>query len=156
MHNSHRFKYINRNAFPLYLPDPYGSKRLFVPGEWDDSAWWSKFTRPAQLTAEPLIDTDKKLKREGMKLVKKSRRAFIEIPPWGRPQNNHSSSTIPHNSACSNSCMIACESSTQDVANSADWLQIGNDFFCKVCCWSTTDKQFMESHITAYHRKHSC
>lgn len=45
-------RYINRNAFPVWLPTPRGGQMLFRPGEFTTEQWFSRFVGRDQLTAE--------------------------------------------------------------------------------------------------------
>ena len=50
------YKYVNLNPFPIYVPTPEGTTRLFRsdPPESDTNAWFSRFCGPKQLTRMPI------------------------------------------------------------------------------------------------------
>ncbi len=151
-----KWKYVNRNLFPVYLPDSHGGSTLFVPGAWKDHLWWSRFLGPAQLVKEPLAATDiqdkNKIRRKHHK-----KRANIQFIPWSvgkRRRPVHGSNRRrknPDQSACATSCMVACETSTQDVSSNENWVTIGNTHFCKHCDWKTVDIALLPAHFNAYH-----
>lgn len=45
-------RYVNRNQFPVILPDQRGGQVMFRPGEGTTSQWFSRMCSPRQLTRE--------------------------------------------------------------------------------------------------------
>lgn len=157
-------KYVNRNAFPLFLKDREGNMKFFQPGHWEYDLWWSGSVGPKKLSKEPLTVGEQNSRRNGAHLKGEGSFKQVELIPWQkkrgrvvqdrfRVRQGRGRGRSREESACAMSCMVACEMETQAVSGSDHWVLVGETYFCKYCDWNTRDEATVKEHFRVYHEE---
>lgn len=141
-------RFSNLNNFPVILFNQRRGSEYLRPGEFRDGGWWSRFTSDGQLT--PVAD-DWTPTRDFIPRPDRRKQNQLKAP-LVVPTNRQTSAPLgPCSSSCEASCQIACESSEQTIVVHEHHEQVGPEFYCRYCDWSTKDEKHVSPHLKNYH-----
>lgn len=146
-----KFRYENKNAFPIYLPTPRGGRKQFRPNDYDTNPWYSRFLGRNQLTKTA---HDGSLEADSHFVAAPQRRPSTRHPSVVRRQRN-GKPQIPYSFdtqvGCTMSCEVLCENVVQAISDTEYGTRIGDRYFCKFCDFDTNDDDKMQEHVETYH-----
>lgn len=114
------------------------------PGEFRDGSWWSRFEVLTKVADDwtPTKDFIPRIDRRKAEL-----HAPVVVPASGQVVTPIG----PCSSSCEASCQIACESGEQAIVVHEHHEQVGAEFYCRYCDWSTQDEKRVRQHLESYH-----
>ena len=74
-----KYKYVNLNTFPIFLPDSRGGQVMFRTGEGSTKQWFARLVGKRQLTQVPLTAKEGKAAKGIMNI--KNAQMDISVPP---------------------------------------------------------------------------
>lgn len=128
-------KYVNRNSYPIYVPDNRGGQVMFRPGEFTTNEWFSRFVGSRKLTKEPIGEVpavpNKKASTEQQAVV---------APPK------------PKAAVAFSPSLSVASSRTFKDEDTNEYLCKNGVYQCKLCdVFRTGSSEAMRVHITEFH-----
>lgn len=134
-------RYVNRNPYPITLPDSRGGQVMFRPGEGTTVAWFSRMIGPRRLTRETT---------DGTPIISKPQRPAPKPPvPQVDEKPKPALTSLPREIATPQPLPSFPNTETEEYR-----VQSGI-YRCKLCnVFATGSRVSMARHLSDYHGKH--